>query len=606
MDQVDKLHAMRHSLAHIMASAIGAIWPKAKFGVGPVIENGFYYDVDLGDQTLGPAELEKIETKMREITKADHKFLKNEMNIDEAIELCGKMDQPYKVELLRDLKEHGTTNLKEVGTTELGLDESGKKTHQVSFYQHADFTDLCRGPHVTSTGKVGPFKLTKVSGAYWRGDQKREQLQRVYGVGFETEKELKDYLVTQEEAKKRDHRLLGQQLDLFTFSDLVGPGLPLYTPKGTLVRNLIKSALFEISKKYGNQEVSIPHIAKIDLYEKSGHAQKFSGELFHVKSHYDTEFVMKPVNCPHHIQIYASKPRSYRDLPLAYIESTMQYRDEKPGQIGGLTRTRGFLVDDGHTFLTVDQIKEEVKKITEIIKEFYTSFGMYGNHWVSLSVRDPQEPEGYIGESGDWDKAEKMLEDVAKEQKLDARRMEGEAALYGPKLDFMFKDAFGHDIQLATIQLDFAMPKRFGITYTDTGGSEKTPVIIHRAIAGSYERFMALLLESTAGRLPFWLAPVQVKILTINDDVKKYVGKITKALSETMLSAPVKYNEIRFEVDARNESLGKKIREAEMEKVPVIMIIGPKDEKASEVSIRTQDGEEKIKLNKLTDYLTKL
>lgn len=606
-DQHDKLYAMRHSLAHITAAAVQHLWPQAKFGVGPVIENGFYYDIDLGDKTISEDDFKKIETEMRRIIAAGQDFERFTKPVDEAIAWAEEAKQPYKRELLNDLKREGTTAAKELDAAELGLEADGaSKVDDVSFYRNGDFTDLCRGPHVANTKDVGAFKLMRIAGAYWRGKEGNPQMQRLYGVAFATQKELDDYLVALEEAKARDHRILGKQLDLFTFSDLVGSGLPLFTPRGTTIRNLLKRALLEMGAKYGGQEVGIPHIAKRELYEISGHAQKFSDELFEVKSHYDIDFVMKPVNCPHHTQIYAAQPRSYKDLPISYMESTMQYRDEKPGQIGGLARVRAITVDDGHLFCTVDQIKDEVIKFCNFIAEFHGALGMYGDHWVSLSVRDYSKPEQYIGDQADWNKAEGMLEELAAELKLGAKKMEGEAALYGPKLDFMYKDVLGNERQLSTVQLDFSTPKRFGLTYTDADGTEKSPVMIHRAILGSYERFMAILLEKTAGWLPFWLAPEQVRILTINDSVAGYVDEITQELSSVVLMKPLKYNELRFSVDARNESLGRKIRNAAEMKIPVVLIVGNKDADARQVSVRLRDKEEKIDLKDLGRFLQQL
>jgi threonyl-tRNA synthetase len=461
---------------------------------------------------------------------------------------------------------------------------------------------------IETTQELG-LSLDKFSASYWRGDQTRGiNMQRLYALVFETKEELETFQTAREEAKKFDHRVLGQELDLFSFSDLVGSGLPLFSPKGTLLRNTLKAMLFQISKSYGCLEVTIPHMAKIDLYETSGHAKKFAGELFHVKSHYDIDFVLKPVNCPHHTQIFASKMRSYRDLPLRYIESTMQYRDEKPGAIGGLTRVRAITCDDGHTFCTPDQIKGEILSLCKTIEEFYTNLGMYGNHWVSISVRDYQNLDNYTGFPEDWDKAESMLKEINQELGLNGKVCEGEAAIYGPKLDFMYKDLQGNERQLSTVQLDFATPKRFGLTYKEADGTERPPVMIHRAILGSYERFLAILLESTKGRFPFWLAPVQIKILTINNQAEtlEYVGKVKSILSEIVLMKPLKYNELRFEIDDRQESLGKKIREGEMAKIPVLLIIGPKDILENQVSVRTQGGEEKVKLEGLEEFLKNL
>ncbi len=598
MNEVDK---QRHSLAHILAAAVQKLRPGAKFGVGPVVENGFYYDIDMGKKAISEDDFPEIEAEMRKIIKAAIHFEQFDQPINEAIAWAKKNKQPYKEELLNDLKRAGTTVMKDLDAAELGLPTDTSKVESVHFYKNGDFTDLCRGPHVKNTSEVGAFKLTKVAGAYWRGKETNPQMQRIYGVAFATQKKLDDYLKAQEEAKARDHRKLGQELDLFAFSDLVGPGLPLYTPRGTVLIEELKNALKDIGKKYDMLQVSIPHLAKIDLYEYSGHAEKFEEELFRVKSHYDQEFILKPVNCPHHTQIYASRPRSYRDLPLRYVEQTMQYRDEKPGQIGGLQRTRGFTVDDGHTFCRVDQIKEEAAILAKVIREFYENLGLWGNHWVSLSVRDSSTPEKYIGEPSDWEKAEKMLAEVAKEQGLDAKRMEGEAALYGPKIDFMFKDALGRETQLATIQLDFAMPKRFGLTYADKDGKNKNPVIIHRAILGSFERFIMLLIEHFAGRFPVWLAPEQVRVVTLNDE-----KPILKLARDVVKKAKVLG--IRAELDDNNESVGKKIRDSEVMKVPYAVVIGGKEVESGKIVPRLRDDlpKQPDKAVAIEDFLQKV
>jgi threonyl-tRNA synthetase len=577
----DQLFAMRHSMAHIMATAIQELHPEAKFGVGPVVENGFYYDVEL-EKSLSSEDLEIIENKMREIVLKDFPFEHSVMKLEDAIKYFGDKGQKYKVELLNDLKVHGTTVAGEIDRTQLGVGDEAKVS-EVGIYTDGPFTDLCRGPHVASTGAVGAFKLLRVSGAYWRGDIKNVQLQRIYGVGFTTKEELEQYLAMVAEAEKRDHRKIGKEMDLFVFSDLVGAGLPLYTPKGTVIIEELKNALKEIGRKYRMQQVSIPHLAKIDLYETSGHAQKFSGELFNVKSHYNQEFVLKPVNCPHHTQIYASRPRSYRELPLRYIEQTMQYRDEKPGQIGGLQRTRGFTVDDGHTFCRVDQIREEVSVIVHIIHEFYEGMGLWGNHWVSLSVRDSAKPDAYIGFPEDWEQAEGMLAEVSDEFELSAKRMEGEAAIYGPKLDFMFKDSLGRETQLATVQLDFAMPKRFGLEYVDADGAVKTPVMIHRAILGSFERFMMLIIEHYAGAFPTWLAPEQVRLAPVNDtaELMAFTEQVRDELSTLGL---------RVDIDSSAESVGKKIRAAGLAKVPYTLVVGEKERESGMVSPRLRQG----------------
>jgi len=604
----DQLHIMRHSLAHIMAAAVQQLWPEAKFGVGPIIDDGFYYDIDLGDAKISEENFPKIEKEMRSIINHGDSFEKSDMPIDKAIRWAKDNNQLYKEELLNDLKRSGTTISKDLDTNEIGLAADGESAiSSVTFYTNGDFIDLCRGPHLANTNDVsGVFKLMRVAGAYWRGKETNPQMQRLYGVAFATQTELDEYLKCLEQAKLRDHRKLGQELDLFTFSDLVGAGLPMYTPRGTVIIDQLKKVLKEISKQYNMLPVSIPHLAKIELYEISGHAEKFSEELFRVTSHYNQEFIIKPVNCPHHTQIYASSPRSYRDLPLRYIEQTMQYRDEKPGAIGGLQRTRGFTVDDGHTFCRPDQIEAEASTIVEVIKKFYSSIGLWGKHWVSLSVRDKSSPDKYIGEFEDWELAEKMLSDMVEKYDLGAKKMEGEAAIYGPKIDFMFQDALGRETQLATIQLDFAMPKRFGLTYTDQEGNEKNPVMIHRAILGSFERFIMLLIEHFAGWFPFWLAPEQVRILTVNNKVVDYVKEVVDVIKGTILMEPIKYDDVRYTLDDRNESLNKKILEASNWKIPVQLIVGQKDKDAREVSVRTKDGEEKIRLDELAGYLQKL
>ncbi len=603
----DNLHAMRHSLAHITATAVQHLWPHAKFGVGPVVDNGFYYDIDLGDTTVSEDDFAKIESEMKKVIGQDQPFERSEKPVDEAIAWAKEANQPYKEELLNDLKRAGTTVAKDLDADELGtIAEGDAQVEQVSFYTNGDFTDLCRGPHVESTGKVGAFKLMRVAGAYWRGKEGNPQMQRLYGVAFETQEELDNHLKMLEEAKARDHRKLGKELDLFVFSDLVGPGLPLFTPRGTTVRRLLTELMRQIGTKYGAQEVEIPHIARKALYETSGHAQKFSGELFEVKSHYDIDFVMKPVNCPHHIQIYKSAPRSYKELPINYMQVTMQYRDEKPGQIGGLQRVRAISCDDGHVFLTRSNLEEVIGGFVSTIKEVHTALGMYGDHWVSLSLRDSDTPDAYIGDEADWQEAEATLKSLAEKHGLDAKPMEGEAALYGPKLDFMYKTVGGNQTQLATIQLDFATPKRFELEYIDENGEKATPIMVHRAILGSLERFMVILLEKTAGWLPLWLAPEQLRILTINDSVNDYVAEIKKVLDDTVLMQPLKYNELRYTVDDRNESLGKKIRDAVGMKIPVTLIVGPKDAEAREVSVRLKDEEKKVKLTDLKEFLLSL
>ena len=569
-----------------------------QFGVGPVIENGCYYDFAL-PRNFVPEDLKKIEKIIRDLLKKDLDIVKKTWKPQDIIEHFIEQKQLLKVELIEKIIDTPSPlkgEEKPVLTTFSIID---KKTGNLIF------SDLCRGPHFEFYNTLDiAFSLDKFSAAYWLGDQVRGvNMQRLYALVFDTNSVLEDFKLKREESKKFDHRVLGQQLDLFSFSDLVGPGLPLFSPKGTTIRNLLKNTLFQISKKYGSKEVTIPHMARLELYETSGHAKKFSGELFHVTSHYDIDFVLKPVNCPHHTQIYASRPRSYRDLPLRYIESTMQYRDEKPGAIGGLTRVRSITCDDGHTFCTPEQIKGEILSLCNIIKEFYTNLGMYGNHWVSISVRDYGNLQNYTGFPEDWDMAEGMLKEINNELGLGGKIVEGEAAIYGPKLDFMYQDIAGNERQLSTIQLDFATPKRFGLEYKTSDGDSRPPVMIHRAILGSYERFLAILLETTKGNLPFWLSPIQIKILTINDTVIPFVNKIGEILDESVLSKPLKYNEIRYEIDDRSESLNKKIREAKMDKVPMLIIIGPQDVESNQVSIEYGGESSKIKLEDLKSWL---
>lgn len=605
--QEDKIHIMRHSMAHIMATAVQCIWPEAKFGVGPAVENGFYYDIDLGGVTISDADFAKIEKTMREIIGKSDGFERIEMPIDQAIDWAKQNKQTYKEELLNDLKRSGTTVAKEIDAEELGVEASGKSAVEtVSFYKLGEFVDLCRGPHISDIKQAGAFKIMRVAGAYWRGKETNPQMQRLYGVVFATQKELDDYMEMVEQAKLRDHRKLGQELDLFCFSDIVGPGLPMFTPRGTIVIDKLQQYIEQVCRGYGFQKVKAPSLTKKELFEISGHAAKFSDELFSVSSVKGHEFSLKPVQCPHHTQIYNSRIRSYKDLPIRYMESDKQYRAEKTGEVGGLNRVYAITVEDGHTFCRVDQVRQEVVNLVNIIRDFYSALGLWGNGWVSLSVRDYSQPEKYIGEPKDWDICEEMLQAISDELKLDAKRCEGEAALYGPKLDFMFRDALGKEIQIPTVQLDFATPKRFGLVYTDKDGKEVSPVMVHRAVLGSYERFLVLLIENFAGRLPFWMSPEQVRILTINNTVNDYVDEVKKVLDGVLLMEPLKYNELRYSVDDRNESLGKKIREATNWKIPVQLIVGQKDKESREVSVRTQSGEEKVSLDDLSDYIKKV
>ena len=593
--------AMRHSLAHIMAQAVQHLWPQAKFGVGPAIDQGFYYDIDLGDMTISEADFGKIEKEMRRIIARDLPFTRRDVPVDEAIAWAKETDQPYKVELLNDLKRSGTTIAKELSGEALGSAAEGEsKVKTVSLYSQGDYTDLCRGGHVESTGKVGAFKLLRVAGAYWRGDETRSQMQRLYGVAFATQAELDSYLQMREEAKKRDHRKLGKELDLYTMSPLVGVGLPLFTPRGTILRDKAAQLSNQLREKYGFAKVWTPHITKKDLYETSGHWAKFGDELFLVTSQETSDkMALKPMNCPHHTQIFASQPRSYRDMPVRYLETTTDYRDEKTGELGGLSRVRSLTQDDSHVFCRPDQIEQEMSNLLACAEELYHIVGMKLR--VRLSYRD--EGEGYLGAPELWQSAQAQLKAAVMAKQLDYFEQEGEAAFYGPKIDFMATDAIGREHQVATVQLDFVQPERFGLEYTDEAGDMARPVMIHSALLGSIERFLSVFIEHTAGWFPFWIAPEQVRILTINNTVEDYVDEITSVLKTVVLMHPIKYNEVRYTTDMRNESLGKKIREATVVKIPVQIIVGPRDKANRQVSVRTQQGETTVPLDELAVYL---
>ncbi|HJP81169.1 MAG TPA: threonine--tRNA ligase [Candidatus Saccharimonadales bacterium] len=600
----EQLHAMRHSLAHITASAVRRLWPEAKFGVGPVVENGFYYDIDLGDQKISEANFGKIEKTMRRIISEAQDFERFTMPIDEAIAWAKENNQPYKEELLNDLKRSGTTVASDLDADELGTIASGDAAvDQVSFYRNGDFTDLCRGPHVTNTKEVGAFKLMRVAGAYWRGNEKNPQMQRLYGVAFATQEELDAYLERLELAKQRDHRKLGKELDLYTMSPLVGVGLPLFTPRGTILRDILAQYSNDLRMRHGFTKVWTPHVTKKDLYETSGHWAKFGDELFLVTSQETSDkMALKPMNCPHHTQIFASRPRSYKDMPIRFLETTTDYRDEKTGELGGLNRVRSLTQDDSHVFCRPDQIEREINGLLASARELYDQLGMKLR--VRLSYRD--ESDGYLGDQSLWDSAQAQLRTAVEANELDYFEQDGEAAFYGPKIDFMATDAIGREHQVATVQLDFVQPGRFGLEYTDAEGRPQQPVMIHCALLGSIERFLSVFIEHTGGWFPLWAAPEQVRILTINDTVLDYVEEIEQVLRGVVLMKPVKYNEIRFTRDDRNESLGKKIREATTWKIPVQLIVGTKDKESREVSVRTQDGEAKVSLEKLADYIATL
>lgn len=555
----EQLYHIRHSLAHLLAIAAVEHDPEAKLSVGPVTENGFYYDIDFSpEKAPKPEDLAKLEKSMRALVHRKLDFVRKEVSIEEARKHYAS--NPYKLAIISDIEAAGEA---------------------VSLYETGTFADLCEGRHVKNTSEIDPqaFTLTHLAGAYFRGDESQPMLTRIYGLAFATKAELDAYLLQQEEAKKRDHKKLGRELGLFTISPLVGAGLPLMQPKGMLIRKEIEELLWSLHKEKGYDRVWTPHIAKEDLYVTSGHAAKFGDELFRVSGK-EEKFIMKPMNCPHHMQIFADNQFSYRDLPVRYFEPATVYRDEKSGQLGGLTRVRSITQDDGHLFCRVTQIEEEVSTIVSIIKEFYTIFGMMDGYWVSLSVRG-EDKSKYLGDDAVWDTAEGALEKAAKENSLNYRRVEGEAAFYGPKLDFMFKDAIGREWQLATIQCDFNLPERFDLSFVNEKGEKERPVVIHRAISGSLERFMGILIEHYAGAFPFWIAPVQAAVLPI--------GEAHHAFAEEAFAA-LKAAGIRTTLDTDSESLGKRIRNAKVSKIPYLLVIGDQEVADRTATLESRTG----------------
>jgi len=576
-----KLSNLRHTCAHLLAKAVLELYPGSHNAIGPSIEEGFYQDFDMS-QKISEEDLPKIEKKMKELLPHWSHFETNEISIQEARKLF--KHNPYKVELAEEFSQQG----KKLTTNDPG-----------------DFLDLCKGGHIENPSKeIRHFKLLSVAGAYWRGNEKNKMLTRIYGTCFPEKEELDQYLWKIEEAKKRDHRKLGVELDLFAFSDLVGKGLPLFTPRGTLVRELLNNFSQQLRLDKGFQKVWIPHIAKNDLYKTSGHWDKFGDELFLVKSQEtEDQMVLKPMNCPHHQQLYASRPRSYKDLPIKYLETTTIYRDEKAGEMIGLSRVRSVTQDDSHSFCMPDQIESLYTELIQITRTFYDRLGM--RYRARVSLRDPEQPEKYLGDVKLWGKAQEILLKIAKSNNLDHYVAEGEAAFYGPKIDFMVMDALGREWQLATPQLDFVQPKRFGLVYTDTEGKEQTPVMIHFALMGSLERFLSVYIEHTAGVFPLWLAPVQVTVLPLSDKFQNYALKIKHGLEK---------EKVRVELNSDNKTLGAKIRESTLQKVPYMVIIGEKElehEKELNISIRTREGKdlgmqslEKF-INTLKDHIEK-
>lgn len=566
-DDPEGLSTYWHSTSHIMAHAVKELFPEAQFGVGPAIENGFYYDIDL-DTRITEDGLQRIEAKMKEIIDSDCEFRRDELTKNEAFSMFQDKDR-YKLELLRDLDDD-----------------------HPSVYHEGNFVDLCRGPHIPSTGKIKNFKLLNIAGAYWRGDEKNKMLQRIYGISFPGKKQLQEYLNALEEAKKRDHKKLAKDLELFMLSPNVGSGLPLWLPKGTIIRETLENFLREEQRKRGYLPVMTPHIGSIDLYKTSGHYPYYKESQFSPIDCDGQRYLLKPMNCPHHFQIYASKPRSYRDLPIRLAEFGTVYRYEQSGELNGIIRARCFTVDDSHMFVRQDQLKEELVAVLDLIKLVFDTLG-FSDFSTQLSFRDPANRDKYGGDDESWEQAEKDIQEVADEQGLDYKVAIGEAAFYGPKIDFMIRDVLKRSWQLGTIQVDYVMPERFNLEYVGSDNQKHRPVVIHRAPFGSMERFIGILIEHFAGAFPTWLAPVQVAILPISDDFIKYATKVHQRLLQ---------ENIRVEIDKRNEKIGYKIREAETQKVPYMLIVGKQEQEDNLVAVRKR-REGDIGKSNLDDFI---
>ncbi len=550
-------HAFWHSSAHLMAQAIENLYPGVKLGIGPSIENGFYYDIDFGEHTISDSDFLQIEKKMQELVQSNESIVRHEISKAKALETYTSKGDPYKVELINDLID---------GT--------------ISFYTQGNFTDLCRGPHLPSTGYIKAFKLLSVAGAYWRGDEKNKQLTRVYGISFPKKAQLDEYLVMLEEAKKRDHRKVGKELELFTFSSKVGQGLPLWLPKGAQLRERLEQFLKKVQKEYGYDPVITPHIGQKELYVTSGHYAKYGKDSFqpiHTPNE-DEEFLLKPMNCPHHCEIYKAKPHSYKDLPVRLAEFGTVYRYEQSGELHGLTRVRGFTQDDAHIFCRPDQLEEEFIKVIDIVLYIFRTLD-FKDYTAQISLRDPNDKEKYIGSNENWEKAEKAIVDAAKIRGLETVTVVGEAAFYGPKLDFMVKDAIGRKWQLGTIQVDYNLPERFDLEYIGADDKRHRPIMIHRAPFGSMERFVALLIEHSGGKFPLWLAPDQAVVLPISEKYNDYAKKVADFLNNS---------DIRTLIDERNEKIGKKIRDNELKRIPYLLIVGEKEEQEEKISVRVQ------------------
>ena len=565
---------MWHSSAHLMAEAIELLYPGAKFGIGPDVENGFYYDIDFGSQTISSDDFPKIEKKILELAREKQQYLRKEVSKEEAIRYFTQKGDEYKLELIQDLPDGSIT-----------------------FYESGKFTDLCRGPHLPDTGFIKAVKLLNIAGAYWRGDEKRKQLTRIYGITFPKQKELDDFLILLEEAKKRDHRKLGKELELFAFSQKVGLGLPLWLPRGAQLRERLEMFLKKVQKKAGYQQVMCPHIGNVELYKTSGHYQKYGESSFRPISTpvEGEEFFLKPMNCPHHCEIYKTSPRSYRDLPIRLAEFGTVYRYEQSGELHGLTRVRGFTQDDAHIFCTPEQVKDEFKGVMDIVMLIFKALD-FKDFIVQISLRDPNNKEKYIGSDENWEKAETAIMEVAGERGLTTVVVPGEAAFYGPKMDFMVKDALGRKWQLGTIQVDYNLPERFDLEYIGADNQKHRPVMIHRAPFGSMERFVAVLLEHTAGDFPLWLTPDQAIVLPISEKYQDYAKKVLNLLNNS---------EIRTLIDDRNEKAGKKIRDAEMKKIPYMLVVGEREENEGTVSVR-RHGQGDLGPVKVEDFIKKV
>lgn len=616
------LATKRHSLAHIMAQAVKEHFPDAKLGIGPATDDGFYYDFDFGDAVITENDLKKIEKSMKKILSQKQKFIHFHVSYDEAREILKVMNEEFK-NILIDRFESGNFKNEEKlesGTIGFSINTSKGKSSEYyakiqeflkekNFYDFTEldgdqvknlkFIDMCAGPHIDSTADIDPnsFALARIAGAYWLGDAKNQQLTRIYAYAFETAEELDSHLKMLEEAKKRDHRILGKKMKLFTISDLVGSGLPLIQPRGMIMRKAIEDYLWSLHADKGYDRIWTPHLAKEDLYITSGHAGHYLEDMFSVWGGTSQEkFYVKPMNCPHHMQLFADNQFSYRDMPIRYFEPATVYRDEKTGQLSGLTRVRSITQDDGHLFCRVTQIKDEVSTIVGIIKEFYKTFGLLDGYWVSLSVRDPENLEKYLGDENVWQTAEKALEDAAEANSLNYKRMEGEAAFYGPKLDFMFKDAIGREWQLATIQCDFNLPNRFELSFKNEEGQEERPVVIHRAISGSLERFMGIMIEHFAGVFPLWIAPEQVRIVPVGETFVDYAEEVF---------VEMKKHGIRVKLDDSSDSLSKKIRNAETAHINYILVVGEQEKNSGTLAVRNYKTKEQTTEN-ITDFVARI